>query len=577
MKKIAFLCTAILISLYNASLTNAAVVSEYALNRYDDHTLSRAEKKCIEEGYKITYADCDNQTAPTDRCPHHDTYYRSCSQEQWCRNNNYTFFKDDCKLPSYPQKLCDNKFEIYRACEKDAPKACKDQGFSSANECQLSDQRCEFDSNYGKCCDECIDFPYALNDIPEGYVAEGKTCTTCGGIVKTKVSEASCEGFINCQYGPAYSQTPHCIRGKTILFQECKSPEALCREKDYTNSECSETEDTEDCPEFPDLKKCHTNCYKYAQKIYSNSDLITDDVVNPELNEEKSELRSLFGQIAQECISKKIPVVTLNLNKNNFEQYRGLFKRNIKNIDFILNFEEQLTLEAQGTWENVRIKINGTPAPCAFSGENIKIIGKVSLNGTGNLCSNVEISDMSKFTASQNIIGNITMGSNSQLGIKGDLFGSLRSAAYCEIFIKGKIDYKNKQSNSPEAEGITFGCNNQVKVMGGISAETANIWIKSYAMIDTPYINIISQGLADSGAASLHILKYAKITHVLDSSEYMLTDNTSDVGGNCDDKYIEHRASELEGGTTIMSLNTADSLDGKWSCRELNKQKMRCN
>ena len=576
MKKILSLFI-ITLTLFKIETADAAVVSEYALNRYDDHTLSRAEKKCIEEGYKITYADCDNQTAPTDRCPHHDTYYRSCSQEQWCRNNNYTFMKEDCKLPSYPVKLCDNKFEIYRACEKDTAKACKEQGYSSVNDCSLSDQRCEFDSNYGKCCDECLDFPYTINDIPDGYIAEGKTCTTCGGIVKTKVTEAPCEGFKNCQYGPASLYTAHCMQGKKTLYEECKTPEALCREKDYTNSECDETEDTEDCPEFAELKKCHINCYKYAQKIFSNSDLIAEDIVNPELNEEKTEIRSLFGQTSQECINKNIPTVTINLNKSNFEQYRGLFKRNIKNLNFILNFEEELSLEAQGTWENVRIKIIGNPAKCALSGNNIKVINKVSLSGNGNLCADVNVSDMSKFTSSQNIIGNINLGSNAQLGIKGDLIGALRSSAYCEIFIKGKIDYQNKQGNAPEAEGIVFGCNNQVKVMGGISAETANIWIKPYAMIDTPYINIISKGIADSGAASLHVLKYAKITHVLDASEYMLTDNTSDVSGNCDDKYIEHRASELDGGTAIISLNTADSLDGKWSCRELNKQKMRCN
>ena len=97
--------TLALVSFFGVALNaHAAVVPEYAANTYQNHELTRAEQKCLDEGYKITYANCSNQTAPADRCPHHDAYYRSCSQEQWCRNNNYTFLETDCKAPFYPFK-----------------------------------------------------------------------------------------------------------------------------------------------------------------------------------------------------------------------------------------------------------------------------------------------------------------------------------------------------------------------------------------------------------------------------------------------------------------------------------------
>lgn len=74
-----------------SAAVRAAVAPEYADNSYSNHELTRAEKKCLDEGYKITYANCSNQTAPADQCPHHKSYYRTCSQEQWCRNNNFRF------------------------------------------------------------------------------------------------------------------------------------------------------------------------------------------------------------------------------------------------------------------------------------------------------------------------------------------------------------------------------------------------------------------------------------------------------------------------------------------------------
>lgn len=555
----------------------ASVVGEYATNSYNDHVLSRSEKKCMDEGYQVTYATCTDKTAPADRCPHHDSYYRTCSQEQWCRNNNYTFLPEDCELPSYPLKVCDNDFKIYRACQKDEQKACREKGFVSATECTLSDKRCEFDNNYGKCCDECPDFPYMLKSIPDGYVSNGEVCTTCGGVVKTQVKEASCDGFSACEYGPASKDTGFCKQGKKVLYSSCKTSEALCKEKGFIKNSCEASEDEENCPEFAELKKCNLNCYKYAVAHFTKSDIIQDNVENPELDGEKTELRSLYGQILPECTSSNIPTVVLNINSNTLPIYRTLFNRDIKNINFVVNFEEPLTLEANGKLENVRIKIKGAPAECSFSGKGVKISGKVSISGEGNFCANVNIADMSKFTVTKSIVGNVKMGSNVQLGVKGDVKGFIQSSAYSEILVKGQVYYKNQHNNPVYSEGISFGCNNKVKVDGGIKVETANILIRQYALIDTPSIDMISTGTSDAGTSSIHVYKYAKITSILGDSEYMLTDNISDSSGNCDDKYIEHKASSLDGQGNVLSLNTADSLEGKWQCKSLSKLQMRCN
>ncbi len=568
--------TAFAIILSWAFGANASVIPEYATNSYNEHTLSRAEKKCIDEGYSVTYASCNEQTAPADRCPHHDDYYRSCSQEQWCRNNNYTFLPEDCKLPTYPVKKCSNDFEIYRTCQKDEQKACKDKGYTSASECTLSDEHCEFDDSYGKCCDSCPDFPYTLKDVPEGYVSTGETCKTCEGVVKTKVKEAACEDFVDCPYGPVSKQTAYCLQGSKVLYNDCKTAETLCKEKGYTQNSCDASEDADACPEFTELNKCHINCYKLALKVFPNSDIIDSNVVNPELNDEKTELRSLYGNISPECVGSIVPTIMLNLNKDNIHVYNKLFNRDIKNINFLLNFEEPLTLEANGKLENVRIKVEGTPDKCVLQGQNISIAGKVSLQGEGDVCADLNIADMSKFTTSQNIVGNVKMGSNAQLGVKGDINGFVQTASYSEVLVKGRVSYKNKQNNSNDAQGIIFGCNTRAKISGGIRADTANILVRQYALIDTPSIDMISTGTSDSGSASIHMYKYAKITSILGDSEYMLNDNISDIVG-CDDKFIIHKASSIDNNGSVMSLNTADSLDGKWQCRALGKLQMRCN
>ena len=82
----------------------ASVIPEYATNIYAKKSPSRSEKKCMDEGFSITYENCPKMTAPTEPCPYHHNYYKSCSQEQWCKNNNYSYKLEDCQLPTYPVK-----------------------------------------------------------------------------------------------------------------------------------------------------------------------------------------------------------------------------------------------------------------------------------------------------------------------------------------------------------------------------------------------------------------------------------------------------------------------------------------
>ena len=174
MKSIKFFCLIFSFCVVSAAV-RAAVAPEYADNSYSNHELTRAEKKCLDEGYKITYANCSNQTAPADQCPHHKSYYRTCSQEQWCRNNNFRFLNEDCKLPLYPLKMCDNQFPLYRTCQENVIKACEDSGFKSKDECKLTDKRCPYSKDYGICCGKCEDFSHILKQIPAGYVPTGET------------------------------------------------------------------------------------------------------------------------------------------------------------------------------------------------------------------------------------------------------------------------------------------------------------------------------------------------------------------------------------------------------------------
>ena len=563
--------------LFFAGSAYAAVLPEYANNTYTDHSLSRSEKKCIEEGYKITYANCTNQTAPSDRCPYHDSYYRSCSQEQWCRNNNFTFLAKDCKLPTYPVKICDNKYPMYRACKEDVEKACIDSGYTSKDKCQLTDVRCPYNSDYGKCCDECPSFSHELDKIPEGYVASGNTCTTCSGIVKTNVVEAACEGFEECMFGPLSAQTPSCLKGNKRLYTACKTSELVCKEKGFLYSSCQSSEDATSCPENSNLKKCVTNCYKLALEMFPEADIIQDNITDPILDISKNNIRSLYGEISNACTSQFRPTVTLNINEKNLELYSNIFNKDISNVNFILNFETPAVLPINGALTDVRITVKGNTPDCPLKGDKLNINGTVSLVDVNNICANINIANSAKFITTGNVTGNIEMGKDASLGIKGNLLGSLKSGSYAEIFIKGILKYSDISNDSIDSESIIFGCNARAKIIGGIVADTSNIIIKQRSIIDTPYIKLISTSNnidLPNTLSSIHLQKYSRIISVLDSTEYLMVDNP-DI--SCDDKYLIYLGSSIDEAQQAISLEPSNLLENKWQCRTLNRKQQECN
>ncbi len=555
----------------------AALIPEYASNTYTDHSLSRSEKKCIEEGYKITYANCANQTAPTDRCPYHDSYYRSCSQEQWCRNNNFTFLAKDCELPTYPAKICDNKYPMYRACVEDVAKACVDSGYVSKDDCQLSDVRCPYNSDYGKCCNDCPDFAYELDNVPLGYIADGPTCTTCKGQIKTNVIEADCEGYEDCKYGPLSEQTPSCLKGEKTLYTACKTSEMVCKEKGYLYSSCQANEDISECPEDANFKRCTVNCYKLALDTFPEADIIKEDITDPTLDLAKTSIRSLYGQISDSCVSQIRPEVRLNINDQSLPLYKEIFNRNVSDINFVLNFETPVSLPINGNLNNVRITVEGNTPNCVFEGKSFNVEGTVSLVNVSNICSDINIADSAKFITTGNVLGNINMNNDASLGIKGNLMGSLKSGSYTEIFIKGILKYNDSAKTSIDSESISFGCNSQTKIVGGLVADNANIIIKQRSVLDTPYIKLISTGNnidLPATLSSIHLHRYSRIISVLDNTEYPMVEN-GDL--NCDDKRLVNLGSEAAAKESSITLEPSNLLEDQWQCVPATRKQQECN
>lgn len=556
---------------------NAAVAPEYATNKYTEHSLTRSEKKCIDEGYKITYANCSNQTAPADRCPYHDSYYRSCSQEQWCRNNNYAFLEADCQLPTYPVKMCDNKYPMYRACQEDIDKACRDAGYKSKDECQLTEKRCPYDSDYGQCCDDCPDFAYVLDNVPEGYVAEGETCVTCAGVVKTNVVEAPCDGYMGCKYGPLSPQTPSCLKGEQVLYTACKTPEMVCKEKGFMFSSCQSTEDAEDCPELPNLKKCVVNCRKLAIETFSDADIIAEDIADPELDLTKNKIQSLYGQISPVCVSNVRPEVRLTINDESMAMYSNIFNREISNVNFVVNFETPVTLPINGKLNNVRITVEGNSADIPFEAKTMNINGTVSLVNVANLKADVRIADSAKFITTGNVRGNVVVGKDSSLGIKGNLDGTVKTGSYAEVFIKGILKYKDNANNGPDTESMVFGCNSRTKIVGGLIAETANVVIKQRAVLDTPYVKLISTSNnpdLPNTLSSIHMHSYSKLVSIYDNTEYPLAENGK---VNCDDQYIRHLGTAVDTDGQSMMIEPSNRMEDVWQCRSLSYQQQDCD
>ncbi len=560
-----------------SSASEAAMLPEYADNSYTEHSLSRSDTNCIKAGYKVTYGDCKGQTAPEGRCPHSNNYYRACTQRQWCLNYNYTYSNKNCPSPQFPAKQCSNGYELYRACNLNNEKACRQLGYNPQNECMLTEERCPYDNTYGKCCDSCPNFSHSIDEIPAGYIADGPICITCDKIKKTNIIENPCEGYTKCSYGPKTLQTTSCLRGKEVLYSECKSSEQLCIEQGYTKKSCKSTENTISCPQNTNLKSCTTNCEKLISKLYPEAQIITHDIVNPKIDDTKKELRSSYGILSKECNSEYRPEIRLDLNYNNYNDYVYLFNKNISNINFVLNFEDPVDIIFGGILENVKIKTIGNTPECPIKGELIKINDTVSFINDKTICANIEIRDSSKFITTGNVKGDINAGQNSSIGIKGNLNGLLQTKSFSEIFIKGNYSATDTNNLIHPNGSIVFGCDNKAKILGGISAETANIIIKRNSTVDTPFIKIKSTSSnldLPNQISSIHVHKYSKIMTTYDKTEFPMIYNNS---FDCDDKYFIHLGSDIQLAKQEISIEPSAFYREKWQCQKISRQQANCD
>lgn len=566
----------------SANSSFAAVVPNYAQNKYQGKELSRAEKKCIDDGYNVTYSSCAKMTAPTERCPHHDNYFKSCSQEQWCKNNNFRFSEAECTLPLYPVKMCDNGYHLFRLCRENIVKACEDEGYSSEEKCKLTEKRCPYSKNYGICCDSCPTFTHELQNIPTGYIASGETCTTCDDVVKTNVIPAPCDGFIDCPYGPEAPNTPSCQQAENMLFNACKTSYAFCQENGYTSTTCQDIEDFDICPENDSLRHCRTNCLKVAQKTFPNADIFAADAANPQITLQHDEIRSLIGLDHPDCQNQQRPTITLNINRKSFEIYQSLFKRKISNLNFKINFEDPLSLPADGIFENVKIDFSGNLPECPMSSKLTEIRGTVSLNNAPVLCLGLKVANEAKFISSGSLKGNVELGDDATLGLKGGLTGSLQTGSYSQVLIKGSLTFKDEFNSKDDDMSIVFGCNSKNKIEKGIFADTSSIYLKSWAKLDTPSINLhsVSDNVnLPNSLSSVHMYKWSKIFTSYGSGEnavvYPISENEASTG--CDDKYYIHLGSAINQEEQTLVIEPANLIEDKWQCRGRSNRQLSCN
>ncbi len=127
---------------------------------------------CEEAGYELT--SCPSLSHGENFCPIDSSYFKTCV----CDDN-----LKECHKPYYgvgPQ--CDGK---YASCEKDTPRACKEDGYGQSGACpdlQTPNKKCPYDSAY---YDKCV----CRSDLvtctyPQSGVGEacGGKYTTCEGL-----------------------------------------------------------------------------------------------------------------------------------------------------------------------------------------------------------------------------------------------------------------------------------------------------------------------------------------------------------------------------------------------------------
>ena len=137
-------------------------------------------------------------------CPADSSYYQKCV----CDAN----MTQTCTKPYYGVgPSCDGK---YASCEKDTPRACKEDGYGQSGACpdlQTPNKKCPYDSAY---YDKCV----CRSDLVTCTYPQSGVGEACGG----KYASCQCPGsYKSCECGGAAGATSCTVNGQTT-YSSCK-------------------------------------------------------------------------------------------------------------------------------------------------------------------------------------------------------------------------------------------------------------------------------------------------------------------------------------------------------------------
>ena len=171
---------------------------------------------CEEAGYELT--SCPSLSHGENFCPIDSSYFKTCV----CDAN----MTQTCTKPYYgvgPQ--CDGK---YASCEKDTPRACKEDGYGQSGACpdlQTPNKKCPYDSAY---YDKCV----CRSDLVTCTYPQSGVGEACGG----KYASCQCpSSYKSCECGGAAGATSCTVNGVTT-YSSCK--ECCSAEYIYDSSNC---------------------------------------------------------------------------------------------------------------------------------------------------------------------------------------------------------------------------------------------------------------------------------------------------------------------------------------------------
>ena len=181
---------------------------------------------CRSDGYLPNGEIVCSEFSYVEYCPE-DASYLKCNNQKWCGDNGYTVLAEDCTIPEYADEQCPNGLALYKRCKADYKRACEEEDGDYVSECQdgwkLDDEElCSYSPLYGKCCNECLDYPYKADEIPSGY-HQGKSCSSCDGVrYQKELNDCAADGFIRCVKG-GQTGTEVCLSGSEKWYKECCS------------------------------------------------------------------------------------------------------------------------------------------------------------------------------------------------------------------------------------------------------------------------------------------------------------------------------------------------------------------